>query len=182
MTSTPPAGGPPPFGRPAWDAQPTGPDPRAGAPAGPGGATTALRPSQAPTRSNRAVIVTILIVVLAIGGGLSAWLLSTPSFDRSTPRGAAEAFASAVNNRDFDAIDQLVCSEDRYEVRPGSEVVQLLSQVTLQLNGVESEGDTGTADYTATVIIGGGLSAKAPLQRDDGSGLWTVCLPDDLDR
>lgn len=177
MTSAPPPGPQYPGTDPQYGPQHGFPQ---GSPGGAGPAT-ALRPAQAPTRSNRSVIVTIVIAVIVIGGGLSAWLLSTPTFDRSTPRGAAEAFASAVKNRDFDAIDQLVCSEDRYEVRPGSQIVEVLSQVTLQLNGVDSDGDTGTASYTATVIIGAGLPVDAPLQREEDSGLWSVCLPDDLD-
>lgn len=176
MTSASPPGRPPGSGPPPWQ-PPAGPDPRNGAPAGQGDRMTALRPSQAPTRSNRAVIVTILIAVLVIGGGASAWLLSTPSADRSTPRGAAEAFASAVNNRDFDALDQVVCRGDRSDLR---QISELLSQVTVQVTGVKSEGDEGTAQFAVTAIFGGGQSVEAPLQRDNTSGLWTVCLPEGL--
>lgn len=183
MTSAPPPGGPPGSGPPPWQPSP-GDDPRSGSSSGSsvgqGRTSTAPRPSQAPTRSNRAVIVTILIAVLVIGGGASAWLLSTPSVDRSTPRGAAEAFASAVNNRDFDALDRVICSDNRFDVRPGGQIVQVLSQITLRLDDVTSEGNQGTADYTATAIIGATATVKAPLERDTDSGLWTVCLPQDL--
>lgn len=180
MTSAPPPDGPPRSGTPQWQ-QPAGHDPRTGVYQGPSGPGTALRPSQAPTRSNRGVIIGILIAVLVIGGGASAWLLSSPTADRSTARGAAEAFVSAVNNRDINAIEQVVCSKDRSAVRNRTGVAGALSQITLRLNSVESSGDRGTAEFTATAIIGDVGSSKAPLKRDRDSGLWTVCIPDSLD-
>lgn len=179
MTTAPPPDGSPGSNPRPWQ-QPGGPDPRAGTSEGPGGTRTALRPSRAPTRSNRTVVVTILIAVLVIGGGASAWLLSTPSVDRSTPRGAAEAFVAAVNDRDVNALQQVICSDNRSDLRAGNGVVQFLSQITLRLNGVESSGNSGTADFTATAIIGDVGSAKAALERDADSGLWTVCIPQGL--
>lgn len=138
-----------------------------------GGRPTGLG-APAPTRSNSSVLIATILAVLVIGGGLSAWLLSSPSYDRTTAQGAAEAFADAVNSRSIDAAKSLVCSSDRYGMNGGS-TTQLLSLATLKVNGVESSGDKGTARFEIVTNLGT-EEQNIPLQRDDESGQWEVCF------
>jgi len=128
----------------------------------------------APTRSNSSVLIATILAVLVIGGGLSAWLLSSPSYDRTTAKGAAEAFADAVNSRSIDAAKTLVCSQDRYAMN-GSSTTQLLSLATLKVNGVESAGNKGTARFEIVTNLGTD-ERNIPLQRDVDSGQWEVCF------
>jgi hypothetical protein len=145
---------------------------------GPGEPPIAGMGTKAPTRSNSAVLTAVLVAVLVIGGGLSAWLLSTPSYDRTTARGAAEAFAEAINSRNIDAAKELVCSQDRYQMNnAGGEMSQVLSFATLKVNGVEASQDKGTARFEVIANLGS-RETMVPMQRDSDSGRWEVCFSD----
>lgn len=145
---------------------------------GPGQPPAAGPGSKAPTRSNSAVVIAVLVAVLVIGGGLSAWLLSTPSYDRTTARGAAEAFAEAINSRNIDAAKELVCSQDRYAMNNAEgQMRQVLSFATLKVNGVQASGDKGTARFQVIANVGS-RETTVPMDRDSDSGRWEVCFSD----
>jgi len=145
---------------------------------GPGQPPAAGLGTQAPTRSNSAVVIAVLVAVLVIGGGLSAWLLSTPSYDRTTARGAAEAFAEAINSRNIDAAKELVCNRDRYAMDDAKgEMSQVLSFATLKVNGVEASENEGTARFEVVANLGS-RETTVPMERVTDSGRWVVCFSD----
>lgn len=131
----------------------------------------------APTRSNSRVVILTMVVVLVIGGALSAWLLSSPSYDRSTAAGTAEAFAAAVNSGNIDGTKDMLCPQDRRAF--GSSPMGSIGGLTLTLNGVETNERTATAHFAASASVAGMSTGTQnldlPMSRDGADGLWEIC-------
>lgn len=144
---------------------------------GPAGPPTASQRPLPPTRSAGRSLLVVVIVAVVLGGGIGAYLLSSPSYDLSTARGAAQAFSQAVRDRDVAGLKEIVCSEDRYRVDRLSSQLMGIEGIELTVSDVTEKGDSGTATVS---VPGLGVSQKLDLERDDSSGLWTVCIPDGL--
>jgi hypothetical protein len=131
----------------------------------------------APTRSNSRVVAITVIVVLVIGGALTAWLLSAPSYDRTTAKGTAAAFAEAVNSRNIDAAQDLMCSRDRRDF--GSSEFTSVGGITLTLNGVDAGEDKGIAHYALSASVSGMSAGQHDLDlrlsRTGDDGQWEIC-------
>jgi hypothetical protein len=122
------------------------------------------------------LLITVLAVVL-VGGGLSAWLLSAPSYDRATARGTAEAFADALNSSNVDAAKELLCSTDRRGF--GQSTAGALGSVNVTLDRVDADSDKGTAVFTMSANVAGASigsqDVTIPLQRTGDDGQWEIC-------
>lgn len=128
------------------------------------------QPTRAPQRSNRTVLIVILAVVAVVTGGLGVWLLSSPSYDLSTARGATEAFVSAANDRDLTAVRSLMCSQDRDDV--SGELNQAAGMASFDIVDVSESGDRATATIKVSAIVGS-RQITLPLVKSDST--WAVC-------
>lgn len=118
-----------------------------------------------------------LITVLVIGGGLSAWLLASPSYDRSTARGTAEAFADAVNSNDVEGVQGLICGSDQRQLRGA--LAAIVANTTVTIDRVEVSGARATAFATGSMnVLGtaaGSGSVEIPLRQTGDDGQWEIC-------
>lgn len=132
---------------------------------------------QVPTRSNTSVWVSCLVAVVLIGGGLSAWLLTSPSYNRSTAQGTAEAFAAALNSGDVDAAKGLVCGQDQGSF--SQTTAGALGSVSATLDTVTENGDHASAKFQLSANLAGTTFGRRavtiPLERSGNGGAWEVC-------
>lgn len=132
----------------------------------------------APTRSAGRTMLATVIAVVVVTGAISAWLLMGKSYDTSTPRGAAEQFAAAVNDRNYDQVNELSCSRlTRGMGESGSSALgdDLLGKVTLE---VQDAKETGNREGEATFKVNSPMGAttfRSQMRQDESNERWQVC-------
>jgi uncharacterized membrane protein YvbJ len=86
-------------------------------------------------------VVVVLIIVLTGGGGTSS------------PQDLADSAASAMNDKDFDAVAELTCEADKEDVKENADITSVDPAfkdvgVEYTVDAVNENGDTATADVT----------------------------------
>jgi uncharacterized membrane protein YvbJ len=86
-------------------------------------------------------VVVVLIIVLTGGGGASS------------PQDLAESAASAMNDKDLDAVADLTCEGDKEDVKKNADLGSVdpaFKDVTVEytVGEVKESGDTATADVS----------------------------------
>ncbi|WP_459710941.1 Rv0361 family membrane protein [Actinophytocola sp. KF-1] len=86
-------------------------------------------------------VVVVLIIVLTGGGGTSS------------PQDLAESAASAMNDKDYDAVAELTCEGDKEDVKENVDIGSAdpaFKNVSVEftIGEVKEEGDTATADVS----------------------------------
>lgn len=138
------------------------------------------RGGQVPTRSASRALLATIIGVVVVTGGISAWLLMGKSYDTSTARGAAEQFAAAVNDRNYDQLNELSCNRltrqlDDSGSGSGSPADSMLGKVTLEVKDVKETGEReGEATFTVNTPMGA-TTFKSDMRQDENSQRWQLC-------
>ncbi|CAL9606393.1 Peptidoglycan D,D-transpeptidase MrdA [Nocardiopsis dassonvillei] len=161
-----------------WDGEP-----RDGEPAPPGGfeylyndgAPAPQEPPRPPERKSRRGlvigVVSAVVVLALIGGGVSWYVLTLPQ-----PEEATSEYEAAWEAQDYERMAAVTTGGDPAEVLGGIATGIGVESVDVTVDEPATDGDTGTASYEVSVALSNagdwGWEGELPLVRQDGE--WLV--------
>ncbi|RKS08280.1 cell division protein FtsI/penicillin-binding protein 2 [Nocardiopsis sp. Huas11] len=159
---------------------PGGPD-GPGGPGGPGGPDgpddyghQGFPPGPPARKSRRGLIIGVLsavVVLLLIGGGVSWYVLTMPE-----PGEATAEYAAAWNGQDYERMAAVTTGDDPAAILGGIDTGLGVEGVNVAVAEPTADGDTGSAAYEVTVSLANaddwGWEGELPLVRQDGE--WLV--------
>jgi hypothetical protein len=110
------------------------------------------------------VIAVVVVLIIVLTGGDSAG---------ESPNGTADALASALNAKDINAVNKLLCGDEHKLGSDDADGFDGISNVRVK-SVSEPQGDSATAVLTATVD-GKDEDEKFPMRKQDGK--WCVSEP-----